>query len=235
MTNRGVLPASLERGPQGECRRGSRRGCRLRCDRTSAWQRRYTSFGAIALARMRALSTRGRWGRGRCVAAWCDPLRVIGHRRRPYRLLGPMRVAPTGQRRDRLPPAARAARCHPRRGPAHWVTQGTPLPTRSVGTSESVSATSPQLIWASAGSGPLWATDTEGSNWAAQPVPSPVVQLAVNGRYLWALACASSSSVDCRLVLERERLLHGPWMRLRLPNLVSDPYPELVCAGFPGA
>jgi hypothetical protein len=33
---------------------------------------------------------------------------------------------------------------------------------------------------------------------------------------------------DCRLVLERKRLPHGLWTRLPLPNLVSDPYPELV-------
>jgi len=113
-------------------------------------------------------------------------------------------------------------------GGRRWATQGTALPTPSAGSSEDVAATSPHQIWASTGSGRLWATTTGGSDWTAQPVSAPVVQLAVSGRYLWALACPSTSSVHCRLVLERKRLPQGPWTRLPLPNLVSDPYPELL-------
>jgi photosystem II stability/assembly factor-like uncharacterized protein len=113
-------------------------------------------------------------------------------------------------------------------GGRRWVTDGTALPTPAVVWSENLAATSPGQIWASTGSGRLWATTLGGAKWIAQPLPGPVLQLAMSGRYLWALACPSTSSVHCRPVLERRRLAHGSWARLPFPDLVSAPTTELV-------
>jgi hypothetical protein len=55
------------------------------------------------------------------------------------------------------------------------------------------------------------ASTTAGSKWTVQPVPGPLAALTVIRRTLWALGCPHLINVQCRPVLARKLLPHGPW------------------------
>jgi photosystem II stability/assembly factor-like uncharacterized protein len=93
-------------------------------------------------------------------------------------------------------------------GGKRWMSEGTSLPQPPAGgVVEQLTAISPSTAWAWRGVGPVMATTTGGSNWTVQPVPEPLVALAVTLRALWTLGCPHLNNVQCRPVLARKRVL----------------------------
>lgn len=128
-----------------------------------------------------------------------------------------------------------SARCGPmlaltRDGGRRWVTEGVPLPRPPAGIFiEQLEATSPRTAWVASGTGPLMATTNGGSTWTVQPVPGPVVGLAITRQTLWALGCPHRINVQCGPVLARKLLPTGSrWRLIPVPGFHSVPAPELA-------
>jgi photosystem II stability/assembly factor-like uncharacterized protein len=123
-----------------------------------------------------------------------------------------------------------------RDGGRDWYLAGTALPVaaaRSEGSLEQVVATSVRDVWALSGGGQLVATTDGGVTWTAPALPRPVVQLAISGGWVWALACPATGRNLCRPELGRARASGGRWTRLAMPRTASAPDAQLAIA--PGA
>jgi photosystem II stability/assembly factor-like uncharacterized protein len=86
---------------------------------------------------------------------------------------------------------------------------------------EQIAATSPADVWAAVGPHRLVATNDGGSHWQVQAIPTPVVQLAASGGFVWALTCPQAARrtapAGCRPQLWRTNSAATPWTRVTLP------------------
>jgi photosystem II stability/assembly factor-like uncharacterized protein len=119
-------------------------------------------------------------------------------------------------------------------GGTHWVTQGSSIPASSTSSPpviEQVVATSTKTVWV-LDHGTVMLTEDGGTTWASQPLPSPVVQIAQVGTWIWALVCSSSPGTGrCSPVLERTPVTGGAWEMLAVPQLEpSASYTHFVVA-----
>lgn len=114
-----------------------------------------------------------------------------------------------------------------------WQPEGVALPVVA-GTEpilEQVVARSTTDLFAIAGDGELLGTSNAGVTWSRQPVPRPVVQVAMSGATVWALACPTTPNHAtapaliglrfCHPVLERATAPGGPWTQVSLPRVTD--------------
>lgn len=120
-------------------------------------------------------------------------------------------------------------------GGAHWVTEGSPIPSKLTAGTQVVAqvvAASSSVLWVLNRVGTLLKTNDRGTRWTTQPLPIPVDELARVDGWLWALACSPPTPTCARPVLEKVPLAGGRWQRLKVPwptpstfnrlNVVSD-------------
>lgn len=122
-------------------------------------------------------------------------------------------------------------------GGTTWATRGSTLLSTTTATStqqilEQVAPVSTTTVWALSDKGALAFTTNSGTTWAAQPLPAPVVNVAMVGDWLWALSCppaaGSTGTLRCGPVLERIPLVGGAWESLPLPSLNASIAPKLM-------
>lgn len=109
-------------------------------------------------------------------------------------------------------------------GGKYWLTQGSTLPSGSLGQGESLAAISVNDIAAVTGAG-LFTTTDGGVNWSAQTLPAPVEQVAVGGDTWWALSCRQAGQHTCRPLLEHRQASAGQWVAVSLPKVWARPEP----------
>lgn len=120
-----------------------------------------------------------------------------------------------------------------RDGGRRWLLAGRALPiapTADPVVAEQVVASSLTRAWVLTGRGTVLSTGDGGSTWTTQPLPHPVLQLALGEGVVWALACPPTVEFLCRPVLERTRGPGGAWVRVATPPLTSEPDPQLALA-----
>lgn len=105
-------------------------------------------------------------------------------------------------------------------GGSTWKMTGTVMWASAPTTREQVVSTSTDHVWASQPDGPLLETRDGGRHWSAQPVPTPVEQLASAGGTIWTLSCpavGAQATNSCTPVVEQQSTTGGAWRRLALP------------------
>jgi hypothetical protein len=113
-----------------------------------------------------------------------------------------------------------------------WRAEGSPLPVRSSEyepMAEQVFANSTRQVYVLAGDGEVLASTNGGVTWLREPLPRPVLQLAMSRRTVWALACPATPNRAtpraliglrfCRPVLERAAARGGSWTRVGIPRV----------------
>jgi photosystem II stability/assembly factor-like uncharacterized protein len=98
-------------------------------------------------------------------------------------------------------------------------------PVRDGVAPEQIAALSRAEVWAVVGRGRLVATRDGGSHWQVQAVPDPVVAIAIEKGFVWAVSCAHAatrtSPLGCHLELWRGRSQSGSWTRVALPRATT--------------
>jgi photosystem II stability/assembly factor-like uncharacterized protein len=114
-------------------------------------------------------------------------------------------------------------------GGRSWRATGATLPVGPVSggvIAEQMSATSRADVWAVVGKGRVVATDDGGADWRVQAIPSPVVEIAAEKGYVWAMSCpriaSRTSSLACRPELWRTGSINGSWTRVVLPRVTAQ-------------
>lgn len=119
-----------------------------------------------------------------------------------------------------------------RDGGATWTKTGSVLWRRASPYLEHVVATSTRHVWASQPDGPLLETTDGGRAWEAQPVPTPVDQMALVGGTVWVLSCTAvdQRTNTCTPVVAQQSVGGGPWHRRTLPTgpVFLDPTLDVV-------
>jgi hypothetical protein len=104
-----------------------------------------------------------------------------------------------------------------------WRAEGAVLPVAPAAyqpIAEQVLAASTSKVYVLAGNGEVLASTDAEATWVPQPLPRPVLQLAMSARTIWALSCPTTSNgveALCRPVLERADAHGGPWTQVAVP------------------
>jgi photosystem II stability/assembly factor-like uncharacterized protein len=116
-----------------------------------------------------------------------------------------------------------------RDGGQDWTAVGRPLPVRAGNGLDTVAlvASSASRVWILTGRGQVLSTADEGRGWRIEPLPTPVVQLALTNGSMWALSCVARGR-RCQTVLEHAQSASGGWDRVALPRLPAGAFGDLA-------
>lgn len=117
-------------------------------------------------------------------------------------------------------------------GGRSWRVTGATIPlgpVRGGVAPEQIAALSPADVWAVVGRGRLVATHDGGSHWQVQALPDPVIAIAIEKGFVWAVSCPHGATrtfpLVCHPELWRSGSASGSWTRIELPRATAqDPF-----------